>query len=1126
MSMDRTVRRCEEVGEPSIEELDERRIEAAVQLARGLVDEAAVIDARAGRRERRRRRRLRALVRDPKAADFTVRLTDEVTRIPVARKAAERLAQLVHEADLESFAMTDRVLLRIGARVAPVAPGLVMPLVTRRLRSESAAVILAAEDPAFADHVARRRAEGVGCNVNVLGEAIIGADEARRRLDMVVARLCRPDVDYVSVKISAICPDISVLAFADTIERVAVPLRVLYRCAASFDPPKFVNLDMEEYRDLDLTVAVFRRVLDEPEFEHLDAGIVLQAYLPESRGAARELAEWAVRRHRGGGHTKIRIVKGANLAMENVEAELRGWEPAPYRHKADVDANYKAVLDILCDPAFDAAVRVGVASHNLFDIAWALVLGREMVESGRPDRLEIEMLEGMAPSQSKAVRDAAGTVILYTPVVNRSDFPAAIAYLVRRLDENTSPDNFLSHVFDLAADRTLFAIEADRFRAAVRARGHVDQRSRRRQDRSLRPAAIALETPFENAADTDWTRSANRTWITRSIESASSSQITIQPEITKQTVDECVATAVSARLSWSTLDLTARAEIINRVADVFEAQRGRLLATMVDDAAKTIPEGDPEVSEGIDFARYYAREAVRLAALVGARSAPLGTIVVAPPWNFPFAIASGGVLAALAAGNTVILKPAPQTVRTGALIAELCWNAGVPTDVLQFVPAPDGDVGRRLITHPDVDGVVLTGAYATASMFHSWRPDLRLHAETSGKNAITISATADLDHAVADLVRSAFGHAGQKCSAASLAIIEASLYDDPTFLERIRDAAATLRVGPANQLATDVGPLVDPPAGALERALTTLEQSESWLLAPECRSDDRRLWSPGIRAGVRPGSWFARTECFGPVLGLIRATDLEHAIDIQNGTDFGLTAGLHALDPAEIDKWMDRVEAGNLYVNRGTTGAVVRRQPFGGWKCSAVGPTAKAGGPNYVASLSVWIDDASANLDLVADGFEHWIRTVGLAEFDPTGLIAEQNLFRYRPCDHGVAIRFGRHASDRERALVEIAVRSSRCRTVVSDWTTESDAGFAVRLSKLGVERVRLVGAASDGSGDGARDQVVRSACHAAGLPIYDAAPVGVAQIELPRWLREQAISITAHRHGRTPPNRRANLSQ
>jgi RHH-type proline utilization regulon transcriptional repressor/proline dehydrogenase/delta 1-pyrroline-5-carboxylate dehydrogenase len=372
---------------------------------------------------------------------------------------------------------------------------------------------------------------------------------------------------------------------------------------------------------------------------------------------------------------------------------------------------------------------------------------------------------------------------------------------------------------------------------------------------------------------------------------------------------------------------------------------------------------------------------------------------------------------------------------------------------------------------------------------------------------MVISATADLDQAIADLVRSAFGHAGQKCSAASLAIVEAPLYDDPDFLERLRDAAATLRVGPAPDLATDVGPLIEPPGAVLDRALTTLDDGESWLLAPVCRSADRRMWTPGIRLGVRPGSWFARTECFGPVLGVVRADDLDHAVAIQNDSDFGLTAGLHALDPDEVSRWVDRVEAGNLYVNRSTTGAIVQRQPFGGWKGSSVGPTAKAGGPNHVASLMRWTDDETDDLETVASRFGEWMRTVGRVEADPTGLRSEHNRFRYRPL-RDVAVRFGPHATQRQRDLIDLASRVAAARVVASDVDDETDEAFAAQVASLRVDRLRLIGADADAV-------EIRRAAHACGIPVDDAPAVSAPEIELPRWLREQAVSITAHRHGR-----------
>ncbi len=323
----------------------------------------------------------------------------------------------------------------------------------------------------------------------------------------------------------------------------------------------------------------------------------------------------------------------------------------------------------------------------------------------------------------------------------------------------------------------------------------------------------------------------------------------------------------------------------------------------------------------------------------------------------------------------------------------------------------------------------------------------------------------------------------------------------------MRDAAATLRVGPATDLATDVGPLIEPPGPALTRALTTLEPGESWLLEPTCRSADRRTWTAGIRLGVRPGSWFARTECFGPVLGIIRADDLDHAIDIQNDSEFGLTAGLHALDPDEVERWLDRVDAGNVYVNRGTTGAIVQRQPFGGWKRSSVGPTAKAGGPNYVASLMRWSDGGEDPVDDVERRFERWMSEVGRPERDVTGLRSEHNRFRYRT-GRGVAVRFGPLTTDRERRLVEAAARVTGARVIASDVRDETDGAFAASISGLVVDRLRLIGLTDDAT-------EIRQACHAAGIAVDDGPPVCAPAIELPRWLREQAVCITAHRHGR-----------
>ena len=756
------------------------------------------------RAEQRQQARLAGVVQDVQLRELTFALTDEVLRFSSSRRAAARFRSIVGDVGVpSSLGLLDRWSLRVGALMAPILPWVVMPLVRSRIVRESNGVVLSADDPAFGNHVARRGADGFRLNVNVLGEAILSDAEAAARMTMIRERIARPDVSYVSLKISAVVANLDVLAFDHSVERICECLRVLYRDALAAGT--FVNLDMEEYRDLPLTIAALTRVLDEPEFVAMNAGVVLQAYLPDSHAACAELCEWALARHaRGGAVVKIRIVKGANLAMERVEAEQHGWVQAPYSTKSEVDASFKRLVTAALDDRFTGAVRVGFASHNLFDLAWALSLSAR-------ERLDIEMLEGMAPAQSRTVRSEAGEVLLYAPVVRHDDLAASIAYLTRRLDENTSPDNFLRDLFTLRPGSPEWRAQRQRFEDAMVAASSVGIANRRTQDRSLSPAPVGVES-FENCADTDWTQAANRAWIARELADDTVPHVPMTDTV--EGIDDVVAGAVRGGAAWAARSFAERRAVLAAAADEMERSRGRTLALMAHTACKTIAEGDPEVSEAIDFARYYAwcTHATESQVAAGQQFTPDGVVLVASPWNFPYAIPAGGVCAALAAGNAVILKPAPEVREVALELAQQLWRAGVPTDALQFVACPDDEVGRRLVTHDDVATVVLTGAYETAQLFRSWKPSIRVLAETSGKNAMVITAAADEDAAIRDLVRSAFGHAGQKCSAASLAIIEASVYDDPSFHARLADAVRSVRVGVATELATMTGPLVGEPS--------------------------------------------------------------------------------------------------------------------------------------------------------------------------------------------------------------------------------------------------------------------------------------------------------------------------
>jgi RHH-type proline utilization regulon transcriptional repressor/proline dehydrogenase/delta 1-pyrroline-5-carboxylate dehydrogenase len=418
----------------------------------------------------------------------------------------------------------------------------------------------------------------------------------------------------------------------------------------------------------------------------------------------------------------------------------------------------------------------------------------------------------------------------------------------------------------------------------------------------------------------------------------------------------------------------------------------------------------------------------------------------------------------------------------------------------------DGPVGKALVTHAAIHTVVLTGSHDTAEMFQRWRPRLRVLAETSGKNALVITASADLDLAIADLVKSAFGHSGQKCSAASLGIVTADIHDHPSFLPRVRDAVLSLRTGLVSDPATMMGPTISTPDPKLARGLERLDPGEGWLVRPTRWGPLDTQWTPGVRIGVRPGSWFHQTECFGPVLGLIRVEDLDAAIDVQNATDFGLTGGIHSLDPDEVSKWLDRIEVGNAYVNRAITGAVVQRQPFGGWKKSAYGGGAKAGGPGYVQQLASIEDPSHSDLGTAGRSYrDAWKRTFAKVH-DPSGLTAESNTLRYQALRSIGVIHDGTDPDAIE--LLRLAASVAKSRIIECDMTLQSTKDVAAMLAAR-PDRVRIIGSVSDS---------ILAQCHDAGVAIESSRPSSDGFVELYRWVREQSVSTTRHRHGRVPP--------
>jgi len=1174
------------------EQLPQQAVSLAAELLRAAQSQQTAA-------ERDQAEKLARMMEDPQGKELTIALADQAFRSHRPARVADQLSYLLRRYGVPGYMdWWERTALSLGGVLGAYLPSVVAPPLVARLRQETRSVILPGEENELANYLQRRRATDTRLNLNQLGEAILGEGEAQRRVQAYLDLLARSDVEYISVKVSSILSQINLVAFDWTREQVKERLRTLYRQALQHHyqhpdgrvTPKFINLDMEEHRDLHLTVRAFREVLDEPEFLELRAGIVLQAYLPDSFAIQQELTEWAQRRvARGGAPIKVRIVKGANLAMERVDAALHGWPQAPYTSKLEVDANFKRMVNYGFQPERTRAVRLGIGSHNLFDVAYSLLL---RTTRGVVDDVELEMLEGMANHQARAVQNRAGGLLLYAPVVKAEDFHSAIAYLVRRLDENTAPENFLHDLFGLKPDSPAWEHQRDRFLAACAAMDRIHSTPRRTQDRRSEQITAHHDEPFENEPDTDWSLPANQVWVRdllarwRPAAPDSAEQSAAEPEsiplqidgeyvegattaagrdpsrpdvvayryaqADAAQVDRALDVAVAAQPDWAARGVAGRRAVLLEASAELARRRGDLIGGMKLDAAKVVTEADPEVSEAVDFARYYAHGLdMRAESLADCDFAPLGVVVVTPPWNFPLAIPTGGVLAALMAGNSVILKPAPEATFVGWQIAQALWAAGVPKDVLQFLPCPDNEIGQKLVTDERVGGVILTGSIETARLFQEWKPAMRLFAETSGKNALIITALADQDMAIKDLVRSAFGHNGQKCSAASLAICTAEVYDSEIFRRQLRDAAASLPVGSAWELHHQITPLTQPPSPKLQRALTELGPGEEWLLQPQNVDGNPHLWTPGIKLGVRPGSFFHQTECFGPVLGLMRARNLDEAIALANDVDYGLTGGIHSLDDREVARWKERIEIGNAYVNRHITGAIVRRQSFGGWKASSVGPGAKAGGPNYVLQFGTWTQrDMPSHWQelpgqmlhlleaflgqLTDDTARDWVRAAAASyawfwqhhfdrEHDPSGVLGECNVFRYRP-RVGILLRVDEHADPVAVAQAVLAVRIAGQPLTISlspqveqiwKWLEEEEdiqlviereSGLAARLEGTAVhDRLRTLAPISE---------ELRRTANAAGVSVIDAPVLANGRLELRHYLREQAVSQTVHRYG------------
>src|SRR5436189_4260914 len=941
--------------------------------------------------------RLMALsMRDERLKVQLFRFVDVLPSLRHSREIIEHLNEYFSDDGLGPFVGT-------GIRLARIVPWVSGPILRWNVSGMAHQFIAGKNPDDVIKTLRKRRSQKVGFTVDLLGEAVVSeteADEyAARCLDLLetLARETKGWTDplgknselfpvvNVSVKISALYSQINPADPEDAIAHLAPKLRPLLRRARELGA--FINFDMESYAHKNTTLELFKTILTEDEFKAWPrVGIVIQAYLRDSEADLRDLIEWGRKR---GTRFAVRLVKGAYWDYETTKSLQNGWACPVYFQKPQSDANFETLTRLLLEN--DSIVTAAFGSHNVRSIAHAQALAEEFGIDR--SRFEFQLLYGMAGPIKRALVEMGYRVREYCPV---GELLPGMAYLVRRLLENTSNEGFLRAKFaenvsakELMRDpRELIKLNGEN---PMKSQTTIITQNQHRQNSGLVDTAsddVYRNSPLVNFVYKDSqdkmcsalrevrNRFGEKYPLVIGGEKLWTDQLTpsVNPSAPKEVVgyvaeagipeaERAVKAARTAFDKWSRTPSEERARLLERAAAIMDRRRYELSALEAFEVGKPWAEADGDIREAVDFCRFYAGQMrqigrPRLTQHVPGEESyqhywPRGVALVIAPWNFPIAILCGMVSAALVTGNTVIMKPSEQSIICGAMLMEIFQEAGVPAGVLNFLSGRGSVIGAHLVDHKDIDLIAFTGSRevglriweSAGKTLPGQRELKRVVCDMGGTNPVIIDSDADLDEAIVDSTYSAFGYQGQKCSALSRLILLDDNYD--RVMERLLSGAASLRVGNPEEPGMMVGPVID--EAAHKRILEYIEIGKSEaILAYQAKEvpPEGYFIPPTIFAGVKPNMRIAREEIFGPVLSAIKVRDLDEAFDVANSTDYALTAGLFSRSPANIQRAKAQIEAGNVYINRSCTGAVVGRHPFGGFKMSGGGT--KAGGADYL----------------------------------------------------------------------------------------------------------------------------------------------------------------------------------
>ncbi len=917
------------------------------------------------------------------------RFVDVLPYLKTNSQVIEHLKEYFQDFENDKLSSALQMSLKLGG-------SLTAPLIARTVKKnieEVGKIFITADKPEKALPLFQKiRKKNIAFTVDLLGEATLSEKEAdsyyKRYIDLMDI-LSKESWSYnslldeddqgripalnISIKLTSLYSQINEKAWSHTIEVFKERLRPLLRRAIK--EFIFINIDMESYEHKDLILQTFKEIIQEKEFiSYPHFGIVIQAYLRDSRNDIDGLIDVSQKRKTP---FSVRLVKGAYWDQEIILAQQKNWPCPVFLSKNQTDENFENCTKALIDEY--PFIKLALASHNIRSLSAGLCYLEKKNLSQKS--IEIQMLYGMADSFRFALSQMGYRVREYATI---GELIPGMAYLVRRLLENSSNESFLKLRFINKAS--------------------AEDLLQNPKDKPFKSHTSFLKPTFKNEAPLDFSKRKVRDHMTETLKEFQLNQKTRpvlikskayktkeifkreNPSFNTQSLgtvfmanksltDQAVKTAQLSFKSWKKVNPIKRAEYLDQLAEELLKNRYHFISYLIYEIGKPWSEADGELIEAVDFCRYYAEQMRKLCsplkngALAGEDNVylyrPKGVCAVISPWNFPLAILTGMVSAALVTGNTVIIKPAEQSSLIAYELMLLFQKIKLPSGVVNYLPGYGEDIGAYLVKHNFVDVIAFTGSKKVGLEILSHSLEVktskikRCIIEMGGKNSILIDDDADLDEAVKGVVYSAFSFQGQKCSACSRVVVLENIYD--LFLERLIETTKSLHIEKSDKPLCFIGPVVD--KVAFEKINAFLSQATPYY-KKDVLDQTGYFIGPTIFTDLPLDHPLVTKEIFGPVLVVLKARNLDEALAIANRTEYGLTGGIYSRSPSHIEKTKNKLQVGNIYVNRPITGAIVNRHPFGGIKLSGVG--SKTGGVDY---LKQFMDPISISENTIRRGF-------------------------------------------------------------------------------------------------------------------------------------------------------------